>query len=83
MYKEKESSVEVAFLAILGWAFAPVIHLIVTATLAIPMYLMWNAVAPTYFTFLPTAWLSFTWVNMWAMLFIVFTIRSLVATGGK
>lgn len=81
MIQSKPSAFDTIFKPILAMCTVPVIHLIVAAAVALPMYILWNAIAPIYFTFLPAAWLSFTWKSMWAMIFIIYTIRYFITDG--
>lgn len=75
---KKDSAFDTIFAPLMALCVIPVFQLIIAAALAVPMYLMWNAVAPIYFTFLPAAWMVFTWKSMWAMLFILYAVRGLI-----
>ena len=54
---------------VLGWICGLLFYMLV----AVPAYLVWNYVAPTYFNFLPTAWHTIPYWDM-TMLLCAFSI---------
>jgi hypothetical protein len=62
------------FIPIIGWALAAVFCFIA----AIPMYLLWNWLAPIYAPFLPHVYLEIPFWHMFGLLWLLMSIRQIV-----
>lgn len=45
----------------------------------LPMWLLWNWLAPTYFTGLPAAWLNIPFWHMFGLIYILMVIGGLIS----
>lgn len=61
---------------VVGWLIAAVICFFV----AIPVYLLWNWLAPTYFYWLPAVYLSLPFWHVFGLLWLISSLRSLLLT---
>ena len=57
---------------VVGWFMAALFSLL----FAIPLYFLWNALAPTYFYFLPAIYLHF---SFWTLVCLVWLLRLLLS----
>lgn len=59
---------------VIGWLLAAVICLFV----AIPVYFLWNWLAPTYFYWLPPVYLDLPFWHVFGLLWLVSSLRGLL-----
>ncbi len=59
---------------IVGWFIAAVICVFV----AIPVWLLWNWLAPTYFYWLPDVYLKLPYWHVFGLLWLISSLRSLL-----
>lgn len=59
---------------IIGWIIAAVICFFV----AIPVWLLWNWLAPIYFGFLPPLYLDLPFVHVFGLLWLLSSLRGVV-----
>jgi hypothetical protein len=59
---------------VVGWLLAAVICFFV----AIPVYLLWNWLAPTYFYWLPPVYLSLPFWHVFGLLWLISSLRGLL-----
>jgi len=59
---------------IVGWLIAAVLCLFV----AIPVYFLWNWLAPTYFYQLPSVYLSLPFWHVFGLLWLISSLRGLL-----
>jgi len=45
---------------------------------AIPLYFLWNYLAPTYFSFLPPVWLNISFWNILCLMWCLSMVRSII-----
>lgn len=64
---------------ILGWLIAAVLRLFI----AVPVTLLWNWLAPTYFYWLPKVYLDLPFWHVFGLLWLISSLRSLVFGGGS
>lgn len=59
---------------VVGWLLAAAICFFV----AIPVYLLWNWLAPTYFYFLPSVYLDLPFWHVFGLLWLLSSLRGLL-----
>jgi hypothetical protein len=59
---------------IVGWAVAAAICFFI----AIPLYFLWNWLAPTYFAFLPAVYLDLPFWDLVGLLWLLSSLRGIV-----
>ena len=64
--------------AIFGLLEAYTLGFLSSAILSIPIYFLWNWMAPVYFTFLPTVWHALPYWHVFAMVWLVILLSSLI-----
>lgn len=55
-----------------------IIAFVVALIIAFPLFFLWNALAPVYFTFLPTVWTSVPYMHMVGIVWMASIIASIV-----
>lgn len=59
---------------IIGWFTAAVLCFFVS----IPMYFLWNSLAPTYFFFLPKVYMEIPFWHVFGLIWLLSALRSLL-----
>lgn len=63
-----------SMIPIVGWFTAAVLCFFVS----IPMYFLWNALAPTYFFFLPKVYWAIPFWDVFGLIWLLSALRSLL-----
>ena len=63
-----------SMIPIIGWFTAAVLCFFV----AIPMFFLWNALAPIYFTFLPGAYMLIPFWHVFGLIWLLSALRALL-----
>lgn len=59
---------------VVGWLFAGIICFFV----AVPVYVLWNWLAPTYFYWLPAVYLELPFWHVFGLLWLISSLRGLL-----